>query len=59
MRRNLISRVVFQSSVGAELRQGAGFIDGLARIEQLLDAARDETGAALEKEIDSLLKEPS
>jgi uncharacterized protein YbjT (DUF2867 family) len=47
MRRNLIPRVVFQSSVGAELRQGAGFIDGLARIEQRLDAARDETGAAL------------
>jgi uncharacterized protein YbjT (DUF2867 family) len=47
MRRNRIPRVVFQSSVGAELRQGAGFIDGLARIEQQLDAARDETGAAL------------
>ena len=40
-------RVVFQSSIGAELRHGAGFIDGLARIEQRLDAARDETGAAL------------
>jgi uncharacterized protein YbjT (DUF2867 family) len=47
MRQNRIPRVVFQSSVGAELRQGAGFIDGLARIEQRLDAARDETGAAL------------
>ena len=47
MRQNRIPRVVFQSSVGAELRRGAGFIDGLARVEQLLDAARDETGAAL------------
>lgn len=47
MRRNRIARVVFQSSVGAELRHGAGFIDGLARIEQRLDAARDETGGAL------------
>ena len=47
MRQNRIPRVVFQSSVGAELRRGAGFIDGLARIELLLDTARDETGAAL------------
>ena len=47
MRQNRIARVVFQSSIGAELRHGAGFIDGLARIEQRLDAARDETGAAL------------
>jgi NAD(P)H dehydrogenase (quinone) len=47
MRQHQIPRVVFQSSVGAELRKGAGFIDGLARIEQRLDAARDETGAAL------------
>jgi NAD(P)H dehydrogenase (quinone) len=47
IRRNRIPRVVFQSSIGAELRHGAGFIDGLARIEQRLDAARDETGAAL------------
>jgi uncharacterized protein YbjT (DUF2867 family) len=47
MRQNAIARVVFQSSIGAELRHGAGFIDGLARIEQRLDAARDETGAAL------------
>jgi uncharacterized protein YbjT (DUF2867 family) len=38
---------VFQSSIGAELRKGAGFIDGLARVEQRLDAAREETGAAL------------
>lgn len=47
IRRNRIPRVVFQSSVGAELRQGAGFIDGLGRVEQRLDAARDETGTAL------------
>jgi uncharacterized protein YbjT (DUF2867 family) len=46
MRQNRIPRVVFQSSIGAELRQGAGFIDGLARVEQRLDAARDDTGAA-------------
>ncbi len=47
MRRNRIPRVVFQSSVGAELRQGAGFVDGLARIEQRLDAAQAQTGTAL------------
>jgi uncharacterized protein YbjT (DUF2867 family) len=47
MRQNRIPRVVFQSSVGAELRKGAGFIDGLARVEERLDAAREETGAAL------------
>ena len=47
MRQNQIPRVVFLSSIGAELRHGAGFIDGLARIEQLLDSARDQTGAAL------------
>ena len=47
MRENRIPRVVFQSSIGAELRHGAGFIDGLAAIEQRLDAAREETGAAL------------
>ena len=47
MRENRIARVVFQSSIGAELRHGAGFIDGLARIEQRLDAARDVTGTAL------------
>ncbi|WP_256107485.1 NAD(P)H-binding protein [Streptomyces sp. ODS05-4] len=38
-----IPRVVFQSSVGAELRGGAGEIDGLARTEELLDA----TGASV------------
>ena len=47
VRKNRIARVVFLSSVGAEMRHGAGFIDGLGRIEQRLDAARDETGAAL------------
>jgi uncharacterized protein YbjT (DUF2867 family) len=47
MRRNRIPRVVFLSSVGAEIRHGAGFLDGLASIEERLDAARDETGTAL------------
>jgi uncharacterized protein YbjT (DUF2867 family) len=40
---NGIARTVFQSSVGAEKRQGAGEIDGLARTEELLDA----TGASV------------
>jgi uncharacterized protein YbjT (DUF2867 family) len=40
---NGIGRVVFQSSVGAEKRHGAGEIDGLARTEEALDA----TGAAV------------
>ncbi|MEU9098582.1 NAD(P)H-binding protein [Streptomyces sp. NPDC048361] len=35
---NGIGRVVFQSSVGAEKRQGAGEIDGLAHTETALDA---------------------
>jgi uncharacterized protein YbjT (DUF2867 family) len=47
MRRHRIPRVVFLSSVGAEIRHGAGFLDGLARVEERLDAARDDTGAAL------------
>jgi uncharacterized protein YbjT (DUF2867 family) len=47
MRRNRIPRVVFQSSVGAELREGAGFLDGLGAIEEELDAAREESGGAL------------
>jgi hypothetical protein len=34
--------MVFLSSIGAEKRRGAGFIDGLARIEQRLDAAREQ-----------------
>jgi hypothetical protein len=29
------------------LRHGAGFIDGLARIEARLDAAREDSGSAL------------
>jgi uncharacterized protein YbjT (DUF2867 family) len=33
-----VARVVFQSSVGAEKRHGAGEIDGLARTEEALDA---------------------
>ena len=36
---NGITRVVFQSSVGAEKRHGAGEIDALARTEVALDAA--------------------
>lgn len=47
MRQNGIPRVVFLSSIGAEMRHGAGFVDGLARIEQGLDAAREQTGTAL------------
>ncbi len=47
MRQNRIARVVFQSTIGAEKRHGAGFLDGLARIEQRLDAARDELDSAL------------
>jgi uncharacterized protein YbjT (DUF2867 family) len=35
---NGIDRTVFLSSVGAEMRSGAGEIDGLARTEELLDA---------------------
>lgn len=35
---NGIGATVFLSSVGAELRSGAGEIDGLARTEELLDA---------------------
>jgi uncharacterized protein YbjT (DUF2867 family) len=38
-----IARTVFQSSVGAEKRHGAGEIDGLARTEEALDA----TGASV------------
>ncbi len=38
-----IARTVFQSSVGAERRHGAGEIDGLARTEEKLDA----TGASV------------
>lgn len=38
VRENGITRTVFQSSVGAEKRHGAGEIDGLARTEEALDA---------------------
>jgi uncharacterized protein YbjT (DUF2867 family) len=47
MRRNRINRVVFLSSVGAEIRHGAGFLDGLARIEERLDAASEESSTAV------------
>ena len=40
---NNVGRVVFQSSIGAELRTGAGEIDGLAATELALDA----TGASV------------
>jgi uncharacterized protein YbjT (DUF2867 family) len=40
---NGIGRTVFLSSIGAELRSGAGDIDGLARTEEQLDA----TGATV------------
>ncbi len=40
---NGIGRTVFLSSIGAELRSGAGEIDGLARTEEQLDA----TGATV------------
>jgi uncharacterized protein YbjT (DUF2867 family) len=43
VRENGIARTVFQSSVGAEKRHGAGEIDALARTEEALDA----TGAAV------------
>ncbi|MFI1972160.1 NmrA family NAD(P)-binding protein [Streptomyces cinnamoneus] len=33
-----VARIVFLSSAGAEKRHGVGHIDGLARIEELLDA---------------------
>ncbi|WP_224388227.1 NAD(P)H-binding protein [Pseudonocardia sp. ICBG1293] len=38
VRRNGVGATVFQSSGGAELRRGAGDIDGLAATEQALDA---------------------
>ncbi|NRQ33833.1 NAD(P)H-binding protein [Nonomuraea sp. NN258] len=34
---NRVTHTVLQSSVGAELREGAGEIDGLARVEESLD----------------------
>ena len=42
-----VARVVLQSSVGAELRQGAGEIDGLGRVEELLDATAAPGGASV------------
>jgi NAD(P)H dehydrogenase (quinone) len=42
-----IAHTVFQSSVGAEKRSGAGDIDGLARTEEALDAVAGTTGAAV------------
>jgi hypothetical protein len=39
--------VVLLSSICAEKRHVMGFVDRLARIEQRLDAAREETGTAL------------
>jgi uncharacterized protein YbjT (DUF2867 family) len=39
VRESGVDRVVFLSSVGAEARHGFGEIDGLARTEELLDAA--------------------
>ncbi|MEU9831254.1 NAD(P)H-binding protein [Streptosporangium sp. NPDC048047] len=45
---NRIPRTVLQSSVGAELRKGAGEIDGLARVEETLDRiVTDDTGLAV------------
>ena len=38
VRRNSIARTVFQSSVGAEKRRGAGLIDGLAAVEEHLNS---------------------
>lgn len=42
-----IPRTVFVSSAGAELRSGAGEIDGLGRTEDLLDAAVAATGTSV------------
>ena len=47
VRANRIPRVVLQSSVGAELRHGAGLIDGLAYAETQLDALAAELGTAV------------
>jgi uncharacterized protein YbjT (DUF2867 family) len=44
---NAISHTVFQSSVGAELRQGAGEIDGLAASELALDDAAAGAGVGV------------
>ena len=47
IRKHRIPRVVLLSSIGAGVRTGAGFIDGLARVERRLDDARDGRGTAL------------
>lgn len=47
VRENGIAATVFQSSVGAELRHGAGDIDGLGATEQALDDVVAATGAAV------------
>jgi uncharacterized protein YbjT (DUF2867 family) len=47
VRANGIPRVVFQSTVGAEVRHGAGYLDAMARIEERLDAVQKATGTAL------------
>ena len=43
---NRVPRTVLQSSVGAELRHGAGEIDGLARVEEILDTTLVGAGLA-------------
>jgi uncharacterized protein YbjT (DUF2867 family) len=42
-----VARVVFQSSLGAQFRSGAGFISALGRVEERLDALADRTGIAV------------
>ncbi|MFC4112025.1 NAD(P)H-binding protein [Nonomuraea zeae] len=44
---NRIPRTVLLSSMGAELRKGAGEIDGLARVEEALDRVAGGTGLAV------------
>ncbi len=47
VRTNSIRRNVFVSSVGAELRHGAGNIDGLAAVEKALESATADIGASV------------
>lgn len=42
-----VARVVFQSSLGAQKRSGAGFISALGRVEERLDALAARTGIAV------------
>lgn len=42
-----VRRVVFQSSLGAQKRTGAGFISALGRVEERLDALAAGTGVAV------------